>query len=211
MFLHLLHYLNGSGKPLRDWAQELSRECWFKILWQIYIHLSAYVGGACGYNNLYQEGYGTDSTALSVALFNDGTQCGACFEINCDSSQTSNCHEEAGSITVTATNECPSNSEGGWCDPPREHFDLSEPSFTKLADSIIGVIPVNYRRWESDEHLTWVLISTLIDHYLLSFRFLYSIQNSTSPLWHCFDNLLVLKFVGWVTRKRHHKMKDIRT
>uniref|UniRef100_K7MUX6 Expansin n=1 Tax=Glycine max TaxID=3847 RepID=K7MUX6_SOYBN len=79
--------------------------------------------GACGYGDLYQQGYGLETTALSTALFNNGQTCGACFEIMCVNSQ--------------------------WCIPnagPIKHFDLSMKMFTKIAIYKAGIIPVMYRR-----------------------------------------------------------------
>lgn len=105
-------------------------------------------GGACGFGNLYSTGYGTDTAALSSTLFNSGLSCGACYELTCDMSGSQYCHPGA-SVVVTATNFCPHGSNGGWCNPPRQHFDLAQPVFTKLAQEVGGVIPINYRRWDS--------------------------------------------------------------
>lgn len=105
------------------------------------------IEGACGYGNLYQQGYGVNTVALSTMLFKDGATCGACFELACDPSQSQFCLPGASSIVVTATNFCPPGSEGGWCDPPQEHFDLSQPTFTKIAQQVGGVIPIHYRRY----------------------------------------------------------------
>ncbi|XP_020101680.1 expansin-A7-like [Ananas comosus] len=89
---------------------------------------SGTMGGACGYGNLYSEGYGVETAALSTALFNSGESCGACFEIRC-----------AG--------------DPGWClpgsasiNPPRPHFDLAMPMFLKIAQYRAGIVPVSYRR-----------------------------------------------------------------
>ncbi|XP_010258406.1 PREDICTED: expansin-A25-like [Nelumbo nucifera] len=101
--------------------------------------------GACGYGDLFKQGYGLETTALSVSLFNDGKTCGACYELQCYDSPWC----KPGTIKVTATNLCPANytqKTGNWCNPPLKHFDLSVPMFTKIGVYKAGIIPVKYRR-----------------------------------------------------------------
>ncbi|KAL6128040.1 hypothetical protein ACLB2K_071398 [Fragaria x ananassa] len=103
-------------------------------------------GGACGYEDLWAQGYGLETTALSSALFNNGQTCGACFEIMC--AHDSKWCWPRSVIKVTATNFCPSSTgPQAWCNPPLKHFDLSMPMFLKIAKAPqAGIVPIRFRK-----------------------------------------------------------------
>lgn len=52
-----------------------------------------------------------------------------------------------GKVTVTITNVCPNGSEGGWCNAPKRHLDMSENSWLQIAsDKKAGIVSTSMRR-----------------------------------------------------------------
>ncbi|KAL8168183.1 hypothetical protein V2J09_009682 [Rumex salicifolius] len=105
-----------------------------------YSYQSYRIEGACGYGEEQKGSYGVETAAVSTAMFKNGEGCGACYEIKCANSPQW-CLPGSLSLFITATNFLPS-SYG----TDTEHFDLSQPSFLKIAQYQAGVVPVQYRR-----------------------------------------------------------------
>jgi hypothetical protein len=134
-------WVNGNCHPFRSHLDLISK---FQNLTQ------GNSGGACGYGNLFQAGYGTDTAALSSTLFNNGAACGQCYTITCNHQASKWCKKGA-TVTVTATNLCPPNwgrpsNSGGWSNPPRVHFDMAQPAYEKIGTYKAGIIPVLFQQ-----------------------------------------------------------------
>ncbi|XP_020594246.1 expansin-A16-like [Phalaenopsis equestris] len=113
-------------------------------------------GGACGYTleaedrPEWMSELGRNTAALSGELFRRGEVCGSCFELRCVD-HILFCLRGSPSVTVTAVDFCAPNYglpsvDGGWCNFPRHHFDLSLPAFASIARSAADIVPVQYRR-----------------------------------------------------------------
>ncbi|MBA0863346.1 hypothetical protein Goshw_019753 [Gossypium schwendimanii] len=106
--------------------------------------------GACGYGDLHKASYGKYSAGLSTMLFNKGSTCGACFEVRCVD-HILWCLQGSPSVILTATDFCPPNyglssDYGGWCNFPKEHFEMSEAAFVEIAEKKADIVPVQYKR-----------------------------------------------------------------
>jgi hypothetical protein len=107
-----------------------------------------HAGGACGYGNLYSTGCGAEHSAV----FNSGLSCGQCYRITCDHEAEPYWCKPGVAVTVSVTNFCPPNwdlpnDNGGWCNPPRQHFDMSQPAWELIGVYRRGIIPVFYQRY----------------------------------------------------------------
>ncbi|GAV92009.1 Pollen_allerg_1 domain-containing protein/DPBB_1 domain-containing protein [Cephalotus follicularis] len=106
--------------------------------------------GACGYGGIHKTLYGKYSTGLSTMLFNRGSSCGACYEVRCVD-HILWCLQGSPSVILTTTDFCPPNNGlssdyGGWCNFPKEHFEMSETAFTDIAERKADIVPIQYRR-----------------------------------------------------------------
>lgn len=84
-------------------------------------------------------------------LFNKGSTCGACFEVRCVD-HILWCLQGSPSVILTATDFCPPNyglssDYGGWCNFPKEHFEMSEAAFVEIAEKRAEIVPVQYKRY----------------------------------------------------------------
>ncbi|WCJ34438.1 expansin A4 [Euphorbia peplus] len=140
----------ATGLPKKQNKPRFKPGPWCQAFATFYEGSSSSFGGACNYKDVVAAGYGYNTAAVSSTLFNNGQACGACYELKC-ARNPKWCKPGQPSLILTATDHCPPNpslpsDNGGWCNPPRQHFDIAKPVFNQLADYTAGIIPVDYRR-----------------------------------------------------------------
>lgn len=145
----------------------------FHVHWRLIGHLFNFAEGACGYGDLHRATYGKYSAGLSTMLFNRGSTCGACFELRCVD-HILWCRPGSPSVILTATDFCPPNyglssDYGGWCNFPKEHFEMSEAAFVEIAERRADLVPVQYRRY-SNAFFLFLLASWILVRHMLWFR-----------------------------------------
>lgn len=92
--------------------------------------------------------FGVNTAAVSTILFRGGEACGACYQVMCNYKVDQKWCLRRRAVTVSATNFCPPNNNGGWCNAPHHHFDMSMPAFLRIArQGNEGIVPVIYRRY----------------------------------------------------------------
>jgi hypothetical protein len=114
---------------------------------------------------------------------------------------------------VSATSFCPPNWElpnGGWCGPPRPHFDMSQPAWETIGIYSAGIIPVLYQRvkcWRSGgvrftiagfDHFYMVLITNVAGSGSIQSMAVKGANTDWIPMyrnwganWHCLAGGLV--------------------
>ncbi|XP_051199435.1 expansin-A16 [Lolium perenne] len=111
-------------------------------------------GGACGYADLDIFRYGRYTAGLSGALFDKGSACGGCYELRCVNNILW-CLRGSPTVVVTATDFCPPNfgladDFGGWCNFPKEHLEMTEAAFLRVAKAKADIVQVQFRRVSCD-------------------------------------------------------------